>query len=156
MDRRALPARPGTGGITLVVHSRDGEDIDRLINAKAARCFHRLDADIPDPDGFLFPLFHSGEPNNLSIFSDPVVDRELDEARRMPAGPNRLEEYREIEQRVLDQAPLLPLYHEIVLYAWNPRLRGIEFGPYGMSMVPFSRIWIEPLGTGGPMAEGAP
>jgi ABC-type transport system substrate-binding protein len=77
------------------------------------------------------------------------VDRLLEEARRMPPSPERLQTYREIERIVMDEVPLIPLYHEIVLYAWNPRVEAIDFGPYGMTMVPFSKMWIRDVAPSG-------
>jgi peptide/nickel transport system substrate-binding protein/oligopeptide transport system substrate-binding protein len=141
-------------GIPLRVHTVGWDEIDRRVSQHSAEMFSLAwIADIPDPDGFLFPLFHSDEPNNLSAFSDPEVDRMLEAARRMRPEATRLEQYRLIEKRVLDQAPLIPLYHDVVLYAYNSRVRGIEFGPYGISVLPFSLIWIgPPTGTG--MAGG--
>lgn len=141
-------------GIELRVHGVGWDEIDRRVNEESAQMFSLAwIADIPDPDGFLYPLFHSQEPNNLSGFVDPEVDRMLEEARRMRPDGARLEQYRAIEQRVLSQAPLIPLYHEVVLYAFNPRVRGIEFGPYGISMLAFPRIWIGPT-SGVGMAGG--
>lgn len=143
-------------GIELRVHAVGWDEIDRRVNERSAQMFSLAwIADLPDPDGILYPLFHSGEPNNLAGFVDPEVDRMLEEAREMRHDGERLEQYRAIERRVLEQAPLIPLYHEIVLYACNPRVRGIEFGPYGISMLPFARIWIGPS-TGPGMAGGAP
>lgn len=142
-------------GITLIVHSVGWDEIDKRVNERSAPMFSLAwIADIPDPDGFLFPLFRSGQPNNLSAFSDPEVDRMLEEARQMRPETTRLEQYRAIEQRVLEQAPLVPLYHENILYAFNPRVRGVEFGPYGISMLPFSVIWVGPLSGGPGMAGG--
>ena len=113
-------------------------------------------ADVPDADGFLYALFHSTASNNLFDFCGPDVDRGLEDARHMTQGEDRIERYREIESQVLEAAPMVPLYHELNCFAWNPGVTGVDLGPYGLPSVRFSLVRRQPGGRGVPgLAEGS-
>lgn len=100
-------------------------------------------ADVPDPDSFLYFLFRTGEANNLFAFSDAEVDSLLAVGRRTKPGPDRFAVYRRAESRVLEIAPMIPLYHGGSLYAWEPAVRGVEVNPFGFALTPFCRIWFD-------------
>jgi oligopeptide transport system substrate-binding protein len=105
-------------------------------------------ADVPDPDAFLWFLFRSGESNNLFAFSDAEVDSLLEQGRRMPPGPERFAVYRRAESRVLNLAPMIPLYNGASLYAFDPSVRGVQINPFGFAQTLFGRIWFD-LAEGG-------
>ncbi len=68
--------------------------------------------DYPDPEDILDVKFHSGSPLNDVGYKNPEVDRLLD-AARIEANPNRrLEIYREVEKKIVDDAAWLPLYFQ--------------------------------------------
>ena len=62
-------------------------------------------ADYPDPENFLDLLFHSESTNNHTNFSNPEVDRLLEEARTERDRDRRFEIYNQVEQMILDDAP---------------------------------------------------
>lgn len=62
-------------------------------------------ADYPDPENFLDLLFHSGSTNNHTNYSNPEVDRLLEEARTERDRDRRFEIYNQVEQMILDDAP---------------------------------------------------
>ena len=66
-------------------------------------------ADYPIMDNFLYPLFLTGSGDNYSFFSDPDVDKMLDDARKTTDGDDRAKMYQEIETKVGAQAPVIPL-----------------------------------------------
>ena len=69
-------------------------------------------ADYPDPENFLDILFHSESSVNHMAYSNPVVDRLLEQARvEHRDQERRFAFYRLAEQRILDDAPWIPLYH---------------------------------------------
>lgn len=131
-------------GIPMVVVGISWMEMDERLETDTAPMFSLgWLADVPDPDGFFFPLFHSEVPNNLFAFFDDEVDRALEEARQMRPGPERLQKYRRVEKHILDQAPVIPTYHELESYAFAPEVRGLEIGLYGMTAVNFSAVWLE-------------
>lgn len=128
-------------GVPIEVEVVPWTDLDRRVTAGSAPLFLLgWLADIPDADGFLYALFHSQAPNNLFAFHDPDLDRALVDARHMMPGQERLERYREIEARVVEAAPVVPLYHELTSFAWDPAVVGVELGPYGLPTVRFSTV----------------
>lgn len=139
-------------GIPLRVEVLPWPELDRKISERRAPLFTLAwITDVPDPDGFFYPLFYSGDSHNLFDLSDPKVDSLLTRARSLPPGSERFAAYRAVEKRVLETVPMIPLYHERVLYAWNPRVQGVEISPFGFSLIPFAKVWLgtEEPGTGG-------
>jgi ABC-type transport system substrate-binding protein len=65
-------------------------------------------ADYPDPEDFLDKLFHSESAQNEQGYSDPEVDRMLEEARTETDFERRAEIYAEAEQKILDDAVIIP------------------------------------------------
>ncbi len=62
-------------------------------------------ADYPDPENFLDVLLHSESQSNHTNYSNPEVDRLLEEARTERDRTRRFEMYNQIEQMILDDAP---------------------------------------------------
>ena len=65
-------------------------------------------ADYPDPHNFLDVLFHTESQNNDGKAGSDAIDDLLEKART--AGDDRLEQYREIERRMVQEAVAFPLY----------------------------------------------
>lgn len=95
--------------------------------------------DYPDPEDILDVKFHSGSPLNDVGYKNPEVDKLLDAARVEANANRRLDLYRQVEKKILDDAAWLPLYfsqsHVVVkdsVKNWFeppmvvPRLRFIE------------------------------
>ena len=68
-------------------------------------------ADYPDPENFLDILFHSESENNHTGYNNPEVDSLLKQARVEPDQTRRFELYNTIEQKIVDEAPWVPLWH---------------------------------------------
>ena len=62
-------------------------------------------ADYPDPENFLDVLLHSESQSNHTNYSNPEVDRLLEEARTERDRERRFQIYNQVEQMVLDEAP---------------------------------------------------
>jgi peptide/nickel transport system substrate-binding protein len=67
----------------------------------------------PYPDRLLRPLFHSKSAgtSNLTHYRNPAVDRLLDEASRLPDGPEQRRMFSQIQKMIVDDAPMVFLYH---------------------------------------------
>jgi len=81
-------------------------------------------ADYPDPENFLDLLFHSQSQNNHVNYANPEVDRLLERARteRDPAARWRL--YQQVEQRLVDDAVWVPLWHPRNYELVKPYVKG--------------------------------
>jgi ABC-type transport system substrate-binding protein len=74
--------------------------------------------DYPDPANFLATLFssrsiHPVHSVNTTYFTDRSVDAWLDEAEARQGDAARFALYRQVEARMLDQSPVVPLYHPV-------------------------------------------
>ncbi|MDP2916401.1 MAG: peptide ABC transporter substrate-binding protein [Dehalococcoidia bacterium] len=66
-------------------------------------------ADYPHPQDFLDILFHTGTENNYGGYSNPEVDAIVDKANVEPDMAEGLAMYRQAEQKLVQDAALLPL-----------------------------------------------
>lgn len=83
--------------------------------------------DYPDPENFLFPLFHSanaGTGGNYAFFADTTVDRRLEALRRTPDPATKARLARELDAALFAQAPWLYLWFPVDMWATRPGLEG--------------------------------
>jgi peptide/nickel transport system substrate-binding protein/oligopeptide transport system substrate-binding protein len=105
-------------------------------------------ADYPDPENFLTVLFHSrnaGVAGNTSRYRNPTVDRWLDEADAMAAGPERDGRYAEAERRIVDDAVFVPLYHLTSRALIRDHVRQLEHSPLSSApefLSPLRKVWL--------------
>ena len=100
-------------------------------------------ADVPDPDNFLFKLFHSQSPRNFIGYANPVVDDLLVQARAERDAQRRVELYRRAEQLILDDAPIIPVWHYTYERLFQPYVRSVEVNGLGDPYIPLRKIWLE-------------
>ena len=78
-----------------------------------------------DPDAWMWPLFHSGEP--LSNWDNAEYNQVVEAARREMDTAKRAELYGKAQQILKEEAPMIFLYQLKDLYGassrvdWNPR-----------------------------------
>lgn len=82
-----------------------------------------------DADYALWALFHSKEipANNWAFYRNAKVDALLLAGRQSVNQPARLSYYKEVQQILLDELPVFPLYWPLYTYAKNNRLQGERF-----------------------------
>jgi oligopeptide transport system substrate-binding protein len=103
-------------------------------------------ADYPDPDNFLYPLFHSQSATNYFRYRNPIVDGLLDEARRETDELRRVKLYREAEQLILNDAPGVMVLHRTYEVLFQPYVEGIEASALGDPYVPLHKVWLKQPG----------
>jgi ABC-type transport system substrate-binding protein len=82
-------------------------------------------ADYPDPEDFLDILFHSESDLNRMQYSNPEVDRLLEDAR-IEIDPQRREKlYQQAEEAILADAPWVPLWHSVDYVLTKPYVKGV-------------------------------
>jgi methyl-accepting chemotaxis protein/ABC-type transport system substrate-binding protein len=100
-------------------------------------------ADFPDSDNFFYVFFHS-EANAIRGFHYHRADWDaaMIEARRTNDMDRRAEIYRDLGKGVIDEAPLVTLFHERFFVLHKPSVRGLR-----TSLVPppvrYNDVWIE-------------
>jgi peptide/nickel transport system substrate-binding protein len=97
-------------------------------------------ADYPDPDNFLYPLFHSQSANNYFRYRNSTVDELLDEARRETDDLRRVKLYREAEQLILNDAPGVMILHRTYEELFQPYVEGIEPSALGDPYISLRKV----------------
>jgi peptide/nickel transport system substrate-binding protein len=84
-------------------------------------------ADYPDGENYL-SVFYSKNPAppNYTRFKDPAFDKLYEQALLEDNDSLRYVLYREMDQRIIDAAPVVPLWYDEVVHLINPRVRGLE------------------------------
>ena len=100
-------------------------------------------ADVPDPENFLAKLFHSRSPWNYMGYASPAVDALLESARGESDVARRVEVYRRAEEMVLEDAPVIPVWHHTYERLFQPYVKGVEVSGLGDAYIPFRKVWLE-------------
>jgi peptide/nickel transport system substrate-binding protein/oligopeptide transport system substrate-binding protein len=116
----------------------------RMLDERRAPMFlYAWHADVPDPDNFLFKLFHSGSPRNFFGYANPTVDALLNRARREHEIARRVDTYRQAEQTIVEDAPLIPMMHYTYERLFQPYVRSIEVNGLGDPYIQLRKIWLD-------------
>jgi len=99
-------------------------------------------ADVPEPDNFLYRLFYSRSRNNLSKYRNEQVDSLLDQARGEQIYLKRIQLYRQAERLIMDDAPVLPLNYMNYERLFQPYVQSIEISALGDPYIPMRKIWL--------------
>jgi oligopeptide transport system substrate-binding protein len=110
--------------------------------------------DYADPATFL-EMFRTGGGNNRTGWSDAVYDKLLDDAKALTHSPDaRMDRLARAEERLLDEAPIIPLYLYSSAHLISPRLQGFYMTlpgdmpgdprlPNIEDLHPYRGMWIE-------------
>ncbi|MFB1297104.1 ABC transporter substrate-binding protein [Mycobacterium sp. pW049] len=79
-----------------------------------------------DPDDFYYAQHHTDGTSNAQKYSNPEVDRLLDEGRVDTDEASRKAVYAEAATLIADEVSYIYLYNPSVIQAWNPALSGYE------------------------------
>jgi peptide/nickel transport system substrate-binding protein/oligopeptide transport system substrate-binding protein len=104
---------------------------------------HAWYADVPDPDNFLFKLFHSQSSRNFFGYSNAAVDSLLLKARAEQDPVLRVGFYRRAEELILEDAPVLPIWHLTYERLFQPYVKSVEVNGLGDPYIPLRKIWLE-------------
>jgi len=87
-----------------------------------------------DPDGNIYNFVSCKAPPalNSTHYCNPNVDRELDAARTAAAPDDRLAHYRKVAEHILNDRPIIYLYHPKWLWAFTSKLTGFTPLPDGL------------------------
>ena len=103
-------------------------------------------ADFPDPESFLYPLFHSdnlGGAGNRTEFSCSEVDVILDAARKIAhRSTERFQLYQQAEQIISKQAPWVPLYYPVRHQSVQSFVKGYRAGGTYL-MTDMTEVWYD-------------
>lgn len=112
-----LLGKPNFSEVVKAVRAREGDMFMYSWHVRA-----------PYPERLLIPLFHSRSAgtSNLTAYRNPNLDRLLDDAIRLPEGPAQTKLYSQIQRTIVDDAPMVFLYHSTRMAAYADRVQGLE------------------------------
>ena len=90
--------------------------------------------DNPDPDNFFRPLLSCAavlSASNRARWCEPRFDSLVMQAIRTSDQDERKAFYREAQELLNDQVPLVPIVHSLRYQATQPYIRGVNLEPYG-------------------------
>ncbi len=121
-------------GVTFEIRNFENyaEYLDALKQAEMPMYSTGWIADYPDPENFLDLLFRTGSQENHSLYSNPEVDRLLDEAATEEETEERWKLYRQAEQIIMEDMPVIPVYHDIDHILVKPYVEGLVLTPMGI------------------------
>jgi len=82
-----------------------------------------------DPDDYLYTVFHTDAGGNFADFSDPELDRLLEQGRRVSDEEERKAIYDEAQARILELSPQVFLFHSAQYEAHRANVEGFEHFP---------------------------
>ena len=88
-----------------------------------------------DPDGNAYVFLHSNAPQNDGRYSNPDADKALEDARLVTDPAQRKTIYEKLTKTVLNDEPLIYLYHRKLLIAHTTKLEGYKQMPDGLVRV---------------------
>jgi peptide/nickel transport system substrate-binding protein len=88
-----------------------------------------------DPDGNSYGFLHTKAPQNEAFYSNPEADKLLEDARLVTDPAQRKAIYEKLTKIVLNNEPIIYLYHRKLLIAHTTRLEGYKQMPDGLVRV---------------------
>jgi peptide/nickel transport system substrate-binding protein len=88
-----------------------------------------------DPDGNSYVFLHTNAPQNDGKYSNPDADKALEDARLVTDPAQRKAIYEKLTRIVLNDEPLIYLYHRKLLIAHTTKLEGYKQMPDGLVRV---------------------
>jgi ABC-type transport system substrate-binding protein len=131
-------------GVTITVQNLEPEKMQDEIHAgnhgqiiSSGWC-----ADYPDPENFADVLFHTGTEMNEGNYSNPDLDKILEQARVEKDVAIRISLYQQAEQIIVDDAPAIFMTHSMSYVLVKPYLKGYILSP--VSTFPLIRyLWMD-------------
>jgi oligopeptide transport system substrate-binding protein len=122
-----------TLGLDVDVHDLDWNDYQAGLDKGSYPIFTLTwDAAYPDPQAILGSLFRSDSPDDRTGYKNADVDTALDSALSETDAGKRMATYAEIEQRVLQDYPAVPIYHPVSYALVKPYVKGLKVTPLGI------------------------
>ncbi len=120
-------------GIRIEINPLPWHDfLEKTYHGNFLLCLQGWISDSGDPDNFLYPLFHTnsfGYAGNTFFFSNREIDEMIEQARQIRNIKQRWNYYRQIEERILDEAPGAFLFHTLKNLVVRKGVRGFKPNP---------------------------
>jgi oligopeptide transport system substrate-binding protein len=97
-------------------------------------------ADYVDLQPF-FEIWETGNPNNYTLWSNASYDRLLHAAFQAKDDAERYECYQKMDEILMDECPVLPLYYYTYPYAMNSKVKG--WWPNLLELHPWQYVYVD-------------
>jgi peptide/nickel transport system substrate-binding protein len=97
--------------------------------------------DAPDPDTQMYANFHSGSPVNLAQYSNPELDKVLEEARATADRPTRIKDYCAAAKIINQNATWFWTFQNTYYAIAKPKLKGLP--KLYSDVIDLSQAWLE-------------
>lgn len=94
-----------------------------------------------DPDAALRGCFYSTSKFNFSNYKNPKMDELLDKGVSTLDPKKRHVIYKDLQQLLIDEAVMIPIYHKLNIYATSNRVK--NFHPHPMELIEISETVVE-------------
>ena len=118
-----------------------------LQEGKAPIFKYSWSADVPDPDNILSSLFYSKSPTNRAFYSNPEVDALIERAQKETNYRRRISLYSTIQDRIMEDAPVILLNYIAYERVFQPYVRNFEGKALGDHYFSLKRVWIDRAST---------
>jgi peptide/nickel transport system substrate-binding protein len=88
-----------------------------------------------DPDGNSYVFLHTKAPQNDGVYSNPGADKAMEDARLVADPAQRKAIYEKLTKIVLNDEPIIYIYHRKLLIAHTTKLEGYRQMPDGLVRV---------------------
>jgi peptide/nickel transport system substrate-binding protein len=113
--------------------------LEEMANSQAQFFRGSWIADYPDAENYL-SVFYSANPAppNYTRYHDPVYDKWYEESLLLNNDSTRYIMYRQMDQRMIENAPVVPLWYDEVIHFVNPSVRNFEAN--GLNLLELRRV----------------
>jgi peptide/nickel transport system substrate-binding protein len=88
-----------------------------------------------DPDGNSYVFLHTSAPQDDGKYSNPEADKAMEDARLISDPAQRKAIYQKLTKTVLNDEPIIYIYHRKLLFAHTTKLEGYKQMPDGLVRV---------------------
>jgi oligopeptide transport system substrate-binding protein len=121
-----------TLGVHIAVEELENTFFDDLAAHRLQMYYLGWSADYPDPQDFLDILFSGQSDANYSGYDDPTVNRLLATAATEASMDRRIALYREVQRKVIEDAPVIPVVFDTEYTLVRPTVHGLTITPLGI------------------------
>jgi oligopeptide transport system substrate-binding protein len=122
----------------------DWPEFEAYINSDSVQLYrYSWSAEMPDPDGFLDPLFGSEGLVNFMRFNNERIDDLLLAARGETDPGKRAAMYGEIEAAIMAETPIIPLIFNSVDRVYKPYVRDAQPSALGAHYMSLHQVWFD-------------
>jgi oligopeptide transport system substrate-binding protein len=113
--------------------------LEEMANSQAMFFRGSWIADYPDPENFL-SVFYSRNPAppNYTRYSNPICDKLYERSLTEGTDSIRIGLYRKMDQQVMRDAPVVPLWYDEVVHLVSPSIRG--FSANALNLLELRRV----------------